>query len=141
MRASSAVTSSSLNEKTGSRGPGCDWVATQSMRTPSIREVPAIRCTVRTYVRRLTIFRSLDASPASPCRLVTPRTTPGSPADAALATLGIDRYCAVRSESFRALESLVVGRTCLRLPRAAADLEDPDRMLSIEIEADRSALG
>jgi DNA-binding transcriptional LysR family regulator len=60
-----------------------------------------------------------------------------SPADAALATLGVDRHCAVRVESFSALDRLVVGTELLVLfhERLAGDLTAGDlRVVDLPVQ-------
>jgi DNA-binding transcriptional LysR family regulator len=60
-----------------------------------------------------------------------------SPADAALATLGVDRHCAVRVENFTLLDRLVVGTDLLGLfhERLAGDLPGRDlRRVELPVE-------
>ncbi|WP_216870785.1 LysR substrate-binding domain-containing protein [Modestobacter excelsi] len=60
-----------------------------------------------------------------------------SPADAALATLGVDRHCAVRVESFSLLDRLVVGTELLVLfhERLAGELTAHDlRVVELPVE-------
>jgi DNA-binding transcriptional LysR family regulator len=60
-----------------------------------------------------------------------------SPADAALAALGVDRHCAVRVESFSVLDRLVVGTDLLVLfhERLAGDLAAHDlRAVELPVE-------
>ena len=60
-----------------------------------------------------------------------------SPADAALATLGVDRHCAVRVESFSVLDRLVVGTDLLVLfhERLAGELTAHDlRVVELPVQ-------
>ncbi|WP_072803073.1 LysR family transcriptional regulator [Rhodococcoides yunnanense] len=88
----------------------------------SLPDIPQVelytdRWLCATWSGNTTIGNSMTFAQVQQCRWIMPfqEVSMTSPADAALATLGVDRHCAVRVESFRTLTELVTGTDLLVL--------------------------
>ena len=101
----------------------------------SLPDVPSVelyrdRWVCATWRGNTTVGQRLSLADVGRARWVMPfqELLMASPADAALATLGVDRHCAVRVESFSVLDRLVVGTELLVLfhERLAGELTAHD---------------
>ncbi len=101
----------------------------------SLPDVPSVelyrdRWVCATWRGNTTVGQRLSLADVGRARWVMPfqELLMASPADAALATLGVDRHCAVRVESFSVLDRLVVGTELLVLfhERLAGELTARD---------------
>ena len=110
----------------------------------SLPDVPSVelyrdRWVCATWRGNTTVGERLSLDDVGRARWVMPfqELLMASPADAALAALGVDRHCAVRVESFSVLDRLVVGTDLLVLfhERLAGDLTAHDlRVVELPVE-------